>query len=193
MSNDEPDMGDLIRRIDSGDRDAFDIFISQAEQDLRRIAKGMVKPHDRRHDAPTSIVQEYCIRLMGNVRFSQFKDMKHFWTYSAKAMRNILIDRAERRRAEKRGGGIDSEPLDMALDQYIDRFNAQNQFDFLCVCEAITRLPREDQILVEYYYFTGMNYTEIARIVGGSAHSVSAKIGRILTDLTELMEGQGHE
>jgi RNA polymerase sigma-70 factor, ECF subfamily len=89
---------------------------------------------------------------------------------AATSMRRILVDRARRKSAEKRGGGGEKVPLDdLAL------FTPEKSGQLLVLDEALNRLaslsPRQSRV-VELRFFGGLDFDEIAKIEGLSLRTV---------------------
>jgi RNA polymerase sigma factor (TIGR02999 family) len=85
-------------------------------------------------------------------------------------MRHILVDRARKRRADKRGGGVPQISLDKALD-----IAEAHSADLLMLEEALTRLQSVDERqcqVVEMRFFAGMDEDEIAEVPGVSTRTV---------------------
>jgi RNA polymerase sigma factor (TIGR02999 family) len=86
-------------------------------------------------------------------------------------MRLILIDRARKRQAGKRGGGV----ADISLDRALDIAEAKST-DVLALDEALARLQNLDARqcqVVEMRFFAGLSDDEIARTLGVSARTVN--------------------
>jgi RNA polymerase sigma factor (TIGR02999 family) len=86
-------------------------------------------------------------------------------------MRQILVDRARKRHARKRGGGVAEISLDGALD-----IAEARSADLLVLEEALARLQKVDgrQCQVgEMRFFAGMSEDEIAEVLGVSARTVN--------------------
>lgn len=86
-------------------------------------------------------------------------------------MRQILIDRARKRNAGKRGGGV----REISLDRALNIAEAQSG-DLLLLEQALTRLekvdPRQCQV-VEMRFFAGMEEQEIAEVLGVSSRTIN--------------------
>jgi RNA polymerase sigma factor (TIGR02999 family) len=113
---------------------------------------------------PTALVHEAWLRLAGN-EGARFENRVHFFGAAAEAMRRILIERARRRLAAKRGGGVT--PLDVAEIEIPSPVADDDQL--LAVNEALEKYagvdPRKAE-LVKLRYFVGMNFEEAAAALG---------------------------
>ena len=160
-------VGDVTRILDAaeqGDPRAAEELLPLVYDELRRLAA-----HKMAHEAaghtlqPTALVHEAWLRLVGKELpdVQKWQGRAHFFGAAAEAMRRILIERARRRLAEKRGGG--KALLDMAEIE-IPALVADDD-GLLLVNEALDKLatidPRKAE-LVKLRYFVGMNFEEVA-------------------------------
>jgi RNA polymerase sigma factor (TIGR02999 family) len=115
----------------------------------------------------TALVHEAYLRL-GQSR--GFADETHFLRAAALAMRHALINHAEARVAEKRGGGEPHVTLSHAAD-----FSVNTDEGLLALNAAIerlgTELPRLADV-VECRFFGGYNEEDTARALGVSLRTV---------------------
>ena len=105
-------------------------------------------------------------------------DRNFVFAAAGRAMREILVDHARRRNADRRGGGRDRVPLDLLVDY----FEAQ-QVDVAAIHEAINRLSALDERqgqVITLRYFGGMTVPEVASALGVSVATVErdCKLGR---------------
>jgi RNA polymerase sigma factor (TIGR02999 family) len=113
---------------------------------------------------PTALVHEAWLRLAGKDADVQFANRAHFFAAAAEAMRRILIERARRKGAEKRGGDwqrIDLDKVDVAVDADDDTL--------LLVNEALEKLAQEDANAAEVAklrFFGGLTLEEAAQVLG---------------------------
>jgi RNA polymerase sigma factor (TIGR02999 family) len=92
-----------------------------------------------------------------------FPDRARFMAYSAKVMRNVIIDHARNRRAQKRGGLV--EITSLRLDEVDDHDRAVNGDDLERIGEALEELASFDPELarlVDLKFFCGFSLSEIA-------------------------------
>ncbi|MEM0926630.1 MAG: ECF-type sigma factor [Planctomycetota bacterium] len=112
---------------------------------------------------PTEIVHE----AFGKLRDKKnWKSRAHFLNTAAKAMRQLLVDRANRRLTQKRGGNL-SRTSSAVLDDRI--VSNQPDEDLLNVHEALDQLAKQDARaakLVELTFFLGMGQLEAATTIG---------------------------
>lgn len=115
----------------------------------------------------TALVHEAYLRL-GQAR--SFVDEIHFLRASALAMRHAVINHAEARLAEKRGGGGQHVTLSNVADLTID-----SDEGMLALNDAMERLAREMPRLadvVECRFFGGYGEEDTARVLGLSLRTV---------------------
>jgi RNA polymerase sigma factor (TIGR02999 family) len=159
----------LLRRIESGDREAGAELLELVYGELRGLAAGYMAGERAAHTLqPTALVHEAWVRLMGT-EAGVWKDRAHFIGFAALAMRRVLVDHARRRRAEKRGGGR-REPLDAVVAVFEER-----GADLVALGEALERLEALDPELariVERRFFAGATNAEVAADLGGSERTV---------------------
>src|ERR1041385_4041273 len=117
---------------------------------------------------PTALVHEAWLRLSGPGA-QHWKNRAHFFGAAAEAMRRILIDRARRKHALKRGAGaerVDLDRVDMAVEA--------DEECLLRVNEALDKLATTDPQcaqLIKLRFFVGLNYEEAAKALDMSERS----------------------
>jgi RNA polymerase sigma factor (TIGR02999 family) len=161
---------ELLLALRAGERDALDRLIPRVYDELqilahRALARGVMDGALR----TTGLVREAYLKLVDAERVHA-DDRAHFLALAAKAMRHIVIDRARRGRARKRGGGLQRVPLGEAQPAVEDRTE-----DVLEVDEALGRLERFDPMLcrvVECRFFGGLTVEETSAALGVSPRTV---------------------
>jgi RNA polymerase sigma factor (TIGR02999 family) len=137
-------------------------------EQLRRIAKRTRVRYGAGHTMQTTaLVHEAYLRL-GQSR--SFADETHFLRASALAMRHALINHAQSRMADKRGGGGPHVTLSQVADLSID-----SDEGMLALNEAMERLASEMPRLadvVECRFFGGYGEEDTARALGVSLRTV---------------------
>lgn len=100
------DVTQLLFAFRDGDPAAFDRLVPLVYEDLRRIARRQLSRHEADGVLDTTgLVHESYLKMV-HQRRADFEGRAHFLNVAARAMRQVIIDHARRRLAEKRGGGL---------------------------------------------------------------------------------------
>ena len=154
----------IIERVQRGDAKAAEELLPLVYDELRRLAAHRLA--GERHQQtlqPTALVHEAWLKLSGDAG-REWNGKQHFIAAAAEAMRRILVDRARRRLAAKRGAGginLDADDFDLPEPAPDDQL--------LMVNEAVEKFAQEDPRkaeLVKLRYFVGMNFEEAAEALG---------------------------
>jgi RNA polymerase sigma factor (TIGR02999 family) len=96
----------LLQQWRAGDGGAADRIVAATYQELRRIARGMMRGERSNHTLQaTGLVHEAYLRLFQDEP-QELASKAEFLRLMAAQMKRHLIDHARRRSAEKRGGGV---------------------------------------------------------------------------------------
>lgn len=148
-------------------------WIDASYVELRRLAAAWLRGTPSAASIqPTSLVHEAYVRL-ARMHPETFADRAHFVAVAATAMRQILVDRSRRRRAQKRGNGDVAVPLDEGQTPPESR----GLVDAVEIDNALTQLARlsERQAQVaEMRVFGGATMPEIATVLAVSLSTVEA-------------------
>jgi len=154
------DITQLLIAVDSGDPKAEEEFLPAVYDELRRLAaRKMENERDGHTLQPTALVHEAWIKLAGSDR-QRWRGRTHYFGAAAEAMRRILIDKARRRAAKKRGQGVRLAELNESRVEL--RAPAE---EVLAVNDALEQLALEEPVtaqVVKLKYFVGMTLPEIA-------------------------------
>lgn len=160
----------LLAQARSGDKLASDQLFALVYQDLRGIAARQLGRANGDVQRATSLVHEAWFRL-GRPEAMALNDRQHFFAVAARAMRQLAIDHARERSADKRGGGIEPLPLHDLEVAGADLRDA----DLLALDQALDALREMEPALaqlVEMRFFAGLEIEEVASLTGRSASSV---------------------
>jgi len=159
------DVTGMLQAIERGEAQMSAELLPLVYEELRRLAAHkMAQEAPGQTLQPTALVHEAWLRLGADAQ-PAWKNRAHFFAAAAEAMRRILVERARRRTALKRGGGAERIRLDeaeiplaaaederlLAVDEVLEQFAAIN--------------PRQAE-LVKLRYFTGMTFEEAASVLG---------------------------
>ena len=154
----------LTVKAGQGDSEAASELQEVVYRELRRLAAAQMARESRGHTLqPTALVHEAWLRLGGDHQ-PTWENQAHFFGAAVQAMRRILIERARRRNAARRGGGRTHVPLNED-----ELGGAANDPDFLEINEALERFAQREPKkaeLVRLRYFIGLRLDEAARVLG---------------------------
>jgi RNA polymerase sigma factor (TIGR02999 family) len=163
----------LLDRLRAGDHEAGNQLIPLIYSELRRMA-GAYLQRERPGNTlqPTALVNEAYLRLLGG-QPAEWQNRAHFFAVAAHTMRQVLVDCARRRHAEKRGGA-DARKIELIDDQL--SIAPEKLENILAVEEALEHLARFDpqqSRLVELRFFAGLSVEEAAEVLGVSPVKIS--------------------
>jgi RNA polymerase sigma factor (TIGR02999 family) len=168
-STEPPAITELLRAAGQGERDAVDALFARVYGELHEVAERVLGRGAGETLSPTVLVHEAYLKLVP-ASSAGWKSREHFFRTAARAMRQIVLNAAKARRAQKRGGGGIAVTLGdsagavalpaaelVALDAALERLGALD--------------PRAAEI-VELRFFAGLGVEETAAILGISAPTV---------------------
>lgn len=182
------DVTRLLRRAGEGDEAAAGELYDRLYAELHRIARAHMGSRDAAQTLqPTALVHEAWLRLDQAPAADGYRDREHFLSFASRVMRSVLVDQARRRTAEKRGGGRERLPLDVAIDLHEER-----GVDLLALDDALERLgteePRQTRI-VELRFFGGLTLPEVASALDVSLATVNRDWSLARIWLREALRG----
>ncbi len=169
MTDSSNQLTQLLIAHQRGEEGAFDRLVAAVYEDLRRIARRQLGGRWTQTLNPTGLVHEAYLKLASQDGVP-WRDRGHFFAIASRAMRQILVDHARRRLADKRGGGAHQTDLD-GVDQAVERDASQ----VLAIEQVLGRLTELDPVLtsvVECRYFAGLTEPEAAEALGVSQRTV---------------------
>src|SRR5215472_2244697 len=162
LPNDEP-ITILLHKFAAGDKSAIDRLVPLLYPELRDLARSYLHNEHVGHTLqPTALVHQAYMRLVKKDQ-PDFRSRAHFLGVAAHIMRQILIDHARVRDAEKRGG----KAAKMSLDG-VDVARGDSPPMILAVDDALNELARTDPLkgqLIEMRFFGGLTAEESAEVL----------------------------
>jgi RNA polymerase sigma factor (TIGR02999 family) len=159
------DVTQLLAAAERGEADAQERLLNQIYSELHRMAEQRFAGEQPGQTLqPTALVHDAWFQLVGSDGRASFANRAHFFGAAARAMRRILVDRARRRHAEKRGGGAEHLDLDS-----VNVAATASDDALLRIDEALEKLAREDPAaaqLVRLRFFVGMKLEEAGEALG---------------------------
>jgi len=141
-----------------GDPGAMDEVFESVYPRLRQIARKRRREWQGNPTLNTTAIIHEAYLKLANRPGSAYEDRGHFFAVAARAMRQVLINYAERKHAAKRGGGLSEVTLtdrDAVADEAVD--------DLLSLDQALTRLEamsNRQARVVECLFFAGLGIAE---------------------------------
>ena len=151
----------LIQAAQAGDRDAEGELWMLLLDEVKRIAHARLRQEKVGITLQTDDLANEAFLRMVNLRDMAFDSRKHFLAMAARAVRQILVDQARARKADKRGGGA-------AKEQYSDTrvgASASDQMDVLGLHETLEALGQRSKVqhdIVELRFFGGLTMDQVA-------------------------------
>jgi RNA polymerase sigma factor (TIGR02999 family) len=165
----EGDLTPLLLSWSGGDKSALDQLLPFVYAELRRLASRALRRERPGHTLNTTDLVHEAYLVLVHQKQVNFPTRVQFFAIAATVMRNILVNRAKRRKASKRDGGYT-----LVLGQNID-LRSKPEIDVLALDQALDKLarldPRQSRI-VELRFFAGLTHEEIAGLMDMSLTSV---------------------
>jgi len=158
----------ILSAIEQGDPWAAEQLLPLVYDELRRLAaEKMAQEKPGQTLQATALVHEAYIRLVDTEKAQHWNSRGHFFTAAAEAMRRILVDQARKRRTQRRGGGLQKQPI-----EDIEIASLEPSADLLALHEALERFGQADRVsadLVKLRYFAGLTIPQAAEALGISS------------------------
>ncbi|MDX1396651.1 MAG: ECF-type sigma factor [Gemmatimonadota bacterium] len=167
------DVGDITQMLDAaraGDDEANEALFASVYPRLRQIARQRRRGWrgDDTMDT-TALVHEAYLKISARPE-AEYESRGHFFAVAATAMRQILINYAEKKSAQKRGGGavpVTLRDSDIVADDAVDDILALN-----AALEKLQELSERQAGVVECLFFAGYGVAETAEALDVSPATV---------------------
>ena len=167
--NPGPDITAILRRWAEGDRSALDQLTPFVYDELHRLAR--MKLSGERPNLtlqPTALVHEAYLKFIGHTGIS-WQSRAHFFAIAATIMRRILIDDARKRKAGKRGQGLNitlREEIDVADEKPLDVVALD------LALQSLAAVDKRKSQIIELKFFGGLTTEEISEAMDISVATV---------------------
>ena len=178
------DITELLQRVHTGDEQALQTVIPLVYAELKKLAashlrrEGKARPLDT-----TALVHEAFLRL-AHGQHPSYENRSHFYGIASRLMRQVLVDLARARTAEKRDAMKEVQLAD------IPDLGRQADESLLVMNAALERLASSDPLkvqIIEMRYFGGMTAEESAAALSLSVHVVRRELRLAQTWLRKEM------
>lgn len=162
---------ELLLKWGEGDPAALDELLPLVYEELHRLAASYLRRERAQQTLqPSALVNEAYLRLVDQAHV-RWQSRAQFFGVAANLMRQILVDHARLRRAEKRGGP-ELQRLSLGQAEFVVK---QPEVEVLALDEALEGLaaidPRQERV-VELKFFGGLTIEEVAEVLGISHATV---------------------
>jgi RNA polymerase sigma factor (TIGR02999 family) len=166
-----PEITRVLERLNRGEERAFDELVPLVYEELRRRATRRLGPGaDHATMEPTALVHEAFIRLL-SANSSNWKGSRHFYNAAAQIMRQVLLNHARGKDAQKRGGGRQR----VELDDVAGANDIGDELDHAALDAALGELREMDERryqVVMLRYFAALTDAQVAAALGVSEKTV---------------------
>jgi RNA polymerase sigma factor (TIGR02999 family) len=169
-----PPLADAVTRLlneaSGGRAGALDEVFPAVYDELQRLARMVRAGRAGETLNTTSLVHEAYLKLVRSEGVA-WEGRRHFFRVAARAMRQVVVRDAERRRTDKRGGGRAATTLVEGL-----HCAPATDDEILALHDALARLEALDArqaAVVEVRFFAGLTLDETADVLGVSVPTVT--------------------
>jgi RNA polymerase sigma factor (TIGR02999 family) len=161
----------LFARWSAGEPRALNELLAHLYRDIHAIAVRELRGERHLTIRPTALVHEVYLRMV-ELREPNWRDRAHFLALAARVARQVLVDEARRRRADKRHGGT---PVTLS-DENIG--GSESAYDALDVDSVLAELKDIDDVAAEVVslrVFGGLSIEEAAEALDLSVATVNRR------------------
>jgi RNA polymerase sigma factor (TIGR02999 family) len=186
----EDDITRLLEAAADGSDQAMDEVFAVVYPRLKEIARARRRGWRGAEDMNTTgLIHEAYIKVAGGK--STYENRGHFFATAARAMRQVLINYAERQSAKKRGGGAAEVTLydhDAVTDEAMDELLALNE-----ALEKLEAISQRQSQVIECLFFAGLTVAETAEALDISPATVKRDWSTARAWLYREMQAQATE
>ncbi|GJM23089.1 MAG: extracytoplasmic sigma factor ECF [Planctomycetota bacterium] len=161
----------VLARVRAGDTQASDELFVLLYDELRRTASALLASESPGQTLqPTALLNEAFLKLFRG-KGTEVRDRAHVFSLTAKAMRQVLIDRARAKLTLKRTRPETLPQVDIAVAEF--QHKAVDLFALDEALQALAERSEQHVQIVELRFFAGLTVEQVAEVVGISARQVS--------------------
>ncbi|HQX54660.1 MAG TPA: sigma-70 family RNA polymerase sigma factor [Pyrinomonadaceae bacterium] len=165
-----PEITQILHEWSDGDDAAREVLLREVYGTLKRQARFLMSRERSNHTLqPTALVHEAFLKL-GNAGGIQWQDRGHFFGFTSRLMRQILVDHARLHAAGKRGNNpihFSTDDVDIPVEDRADSILVVDQ-----LLDRLAAIDERQAKVVEMRFFGGMTNGEIAEAIGTTERTV---------------------
>ena len=170
ITDSKKEVTQLLFDLSKGNRQAVDMLMPLVYKEMHQLAHVHLRKERPDHTLnATALVHEAYIKLIDQDKIT-WQNRAHFFGIASQAMRRILINYANGRIAQKRGGN----PAFVTFDDDKMKRDSKPE-ELIALDEALKKLEtlseRQSKI-IEHWFFVGLNHDEIAEVLNVSVPTV---------------------
>lgn len=170
MSQLKKDITLFLNELADGDADQVEHIYPLVYEHLRDIAHNRLMGEREGHTLQTTeLVHEAYLKLVDQ-KEANFNNRSHFLAIASMAMRRILISYARKKNAGKRGGK--EIPVTFNDELVVEYADTEQLIDIDDALQKLEKMSEKQAKVVEYRFFGGLTYKQIAEAMGETEHSV---------------------
>lgn len=170
MEEERTNITQLLQEARTGKKKAIDLLYPEVYNQLRNIAERQLAFEAEDHTLQkTSLVHELYLKLIDQGEV-EWEDRAHFFAIASGCMRQILVDYARKKSAEKRGGkhtGITLDEDRLNVDQHAEELIEMND-----LIDKLSQYNERRSKVVEMRFFGGMTIPEISEVLNVNSRTV---------------------
>jgi len=148
------------------DRQALDELFAISYQELRRLAAIVRRGDPSTTLNPTALVNEAWLKLAGSPQIASSSQL-HFKRIAARAMRQILVDAARRRKTDKRSG-----VRTITFDESLEICEEKELLGLDDALKELAEVQPRQAMMVEARFFGGLDVAEVAALLETSEATI---------------------
>jgi RNA polymerase sigma factor (TIGR02999 family) len=170
INNSKNQVTQLLADLSGGNKQVVDILMPMVYKEMHQLAHMHLRGERKEHTLnATALVHEAYMKLVDQDKIS-WQNRAHFFGIASQSMRRILINYANARIAQKRGG---NQVLATFVDDKMKRESKPEEL--IALDEALKKLEQMNERqskIIEHWFFVGLKHEEIAEILNVSVPTV---------------------
>jgi RNA polymerase sigma-70 factor (ECF subfamily) len=144
-------------------------LLELAYDELHRLASSFLRRDRPGHTLQTSALLNEAYLRLSSGRSMGFQDRQHYVRLASRAMRQVLVDHARRRHAQKRES---PQPVDLSRPGWIDRGKLEEYLTVDASLRKLAEIDARQAEIVELRFFGGLSVPETAEALEISEKTV---------------------